>query len=87
MSLSSDTNVLVTGISSFIGTHVADQFLRMGCNVTGTVQIGEKKHYLEHYFQKYGLHKFNVQEIGYPAEENVYDLVVRGKNSHCLMDD
>ncbi|KAG2184460.1 hypothetical protein INT43_000369 [Umbelopsis isabellina] len=77
MSLSSDTNVLVTGISSFIGTHIADQFLRIGCNVTGTIQIGEKRHHLEHYFQKYGLHKFNIQEIGYPAEENVYDLVVR----------
>jgi nucleoside-diphosphate-sugar epimerase len=84
MSLTSDTKVLVTGISSFIGAHVADQFLRIGCNVVGTVQIGEKRHHIERYFQKYGSNKFNVQEIGYPAEDDVYDSVVRGKNTLCL---
>lgn len=71
--------VLVTGVASYVGIHVADQFLRAGYHVLGTVQTGERTDHIIKYFSiKYGLGRFTVQEIGYPAEDNVYDFVVQG---------
>jgi nucleoside-diphosphate-sugar epimerase len=71
--------VLVTGVASYIGIHVADQFLKAGYQVLGIVQIGERTDHIVKYFLKYGFGRFSIQEIGYPAEDNVYDFVVQGK--------
>jgi len=78
MTLQRGTRVLVTSVVSYIGVHIADQFLRAGCIVFGTAQTGERTDHIVKYFARYGLGKFSIQEIGYPAYDNVYDIAVQG---------
>jgi nucleoside-diphosphate-sugar epimerase len=78
------TKVLVTGVTSYIGIHVADQFLQAGCTVLGTNQRGERTDHITDYFLKYGPGKFKIQEIGYPTHDHVYDKVVQGTKMFVL---
>lgn len=56
--------ILVTGANGFVGSHVVDQFLRLGYNVRGTVRDTKKNSWLAEYFpKKYPNVQFELVEV------------------------
>ncbi|KAH8549331.1 hypothetical protein BGW37DRAFT_429468 [Umbelopsis sp. PMI_123] len=77
-SIPSGARVLVTGATGYIGTHVADQFLKAGYTVVGTSRTAAKAQKVKIYFdKKYGTGKFEVYETGDLAKDGVFDNAVK----------
>ena len=71
------SRILVTGVTGFIGAHVADQFLQAGYVVVGTTRKAHKADKLKQYFlNKYGK-KFEVYESGDIEQEGAFDNAVK----------
>lgn len=71
------TRVLVTGVTGFIGAHVADQFLQAGYTVVGTSRKAHKADKVKQYFlNKYG-ERFEVYESGDIEQEGAFDNAVK----------
>ena len=59
--LERDSLVLMTGVSGFIGSHVADKLLESGYRVRGLTRDAEMNGWLANLFQKkYGRGKFEL---------------------------
>ncbi|KAG7059342.1 NAD dependent epimerase/dehydratase [Colletotrichum scovillei] len=73
------STVLVTGANGFIASHVADQFIKNGYKVRGTVRDIEKSSWLNAYFEKtYGKGHFELVSVPDMLAETAYDEVVKG---------
>jgi uncharacterized protein YbjT (DUF2867 family) len=77
--MASDQVVLVTGISGFLGSHVADQFLKAGYRVRGTAREVSKVDAIKKIFDsKYGAGKVEVVAVPDITVEGAFDEAVKG---------
>ncbi|KAJ4243684.1 hypothetical protein NW757_011111 [Fusarium falciforme] len=71
--------VVISGVSGFIGSHVADQALAAGYKVRGTTRSVQKSAWVEEYFKtKYGPNNFELIEVPDMAAEGAFDKAARG---------
>lgn len=71
--------VLVTGVNSFVGSHVAEELIIAGFKVRGTSRTLAKAQYLvDHVEKKYGSGKIEIVEIPDMVQEGVFDSAVSG---------
>ena len=71
--------MLITGVSGFIASHTANQFLEAGYRVRGTVQdIEESKWMYELFDSKYGSGKFEAVVVPDMATSGAFDEAVKG---------
>ncbi|KAJ5007293.1 hypothetical protein K4K57_010818 [Colletotrichum sp. SAR 10_99] len=76
--LARGSTVLVTGVNGLIGSHVADQFVRQGFKVRGTVRDAGKNAWISAYFDKiYGKGNFELLSVPDMSVENAYDEAVK----------
>ncbi|KAI8581786.1 hypothetical protein K450DRAFT_231178 [Umbelopsis ramanniana AG] len=71
------SRVLVTGVNGFIASHVADQLLRAGYKVTGTVRNQAKAESLQSLTDKYGSDDFKVIIVRDLEKEGAFDEAVK----------
>ena len=73
------STILMTGVNSFIASHVADQLLADGYNVRGTVRSISKGEKLQQHFDaSYGRGRFEVAVVEDIALSGAFDEVVKG---------
>ncbi|CAG9983179.1 unnamed protein product [Clonostachys byssicola] len=71
--------VVISGVSGFIGSHVADQTLAAGYRVRGTTRNLQKSAWVEkHFKEKYGTDSFELACVPDMAVEAAFDDVVIG---------
>ncbi|KAL8955791.1 MAG: hypothetical protein Q9183_006524, partial [Haloplaca sp. 2 TL-2023] len=69
-----DALVLVTGISGYIGSHVADQLLQAGYRVRGTTRDENKASWVKDMFEKkYGFKRVETVIVKDMAQEGAFD--------------
>lgn len=74
--------MVVTGVSGFVGSHVADQALSSGYKVRGTTRSVAKTGWVKDYFtEKYGTGSFELIEVPDMEAAGVFDEAVRGNES------
>lgn len=74
------SKVLVTGANGLLGSHVVDQFLRMGYKVRATVRNPSKETWATETFGKlYGKENFELVAVPEMEVDGAYDEVVKGK--------
>lgn len=74
------STVLVTGVNGFLGSHIANQFLRYGYKVRGTVRDPSKESWAIDVFSKlYGKDKFELFGVPEMEVEGAYDEAVKGE--------
>lgn len=75
-----DSTVLVTGVSGYVGSHVADQLLAAGYKVRGTVRDNTKAEMVQSYFAtKYGNDRFESRIVPDMFAEGAFDDVIKGE--------
>ncbi|KAF5573960.1 aldehyde reductase [Fusarium pseudocircinatum] len=75
------TWVVVSGVSGFIGSHVADQLLKARYKVRGTTRDSKKNAWIEaHFNQAYGSGSFELVEVPDMTANGAFDNVVQGAN-------
>ncbi|KAI1116065.1 aldehyde reductase [Nemania sp. NC0429] len=73
------STVLVTGANGFIGSNIADQFLKFGYKVRGTTRSPEKNVWVTDLFdRKYGKGKFDFIAVTDMAADGAFDEAVKG---------
>ncbi|KAL3961453.1 hypothetical protein ACCO45_002976 [Purpureocillium lilacinum] len=71
--------ILVTGVSGFIGSHVADQLLAAGYTVRGTTRDAAKNAWLADKFaERYGKGRFELHGVPDMAAEEAFDRILDG---------
>lgn len=74
------STVLVIGANGFLGSHIADQFLRHGYKVRATVRDPAKDAWAVKLFSKlYGNGRFELVAVPDMEPEGAFDEVVKGK--------
>ncbi|KAJ4192384.1 hypothetical protein NW767_010608 [Fusarium falciforme] len=69
--------VVVTGVSGLVGSHVADQALRVGFRVRGTARSTETNAWVKEHFQgRYGVENFEQFEVPDMVAKGVFENVV-----------
>ncbi|KAJ5607047.1 NAD-dependent epimerase/dehydratase [Penicillium hordei] len=77
--LPSGSTVLVTGITGYIGSHVADQLLQAGFKVRGTVRNIEKAAgLLKHWESNFGTEQVELVVVQNISEPGAFDEAVKG---------
>lgn len=77
-----DSLVLVTGVNSYLGSHVADQLLRAGYRVRGTVRSLTKAEGLRALWEKeFGPGRFEAVVVEEMSKPGAFDNAVKG--SQC----
>lgn len=78
--LSPGATVLVTGVSGFLGSHVADQLLAAGYHVRGTTRDPVKASWMSTLFaKKYEEKIFELVDVPDMAQPGVFDDAMKGK--------
>ena len=73
--------VVISGVSGFIGSHVADQVLAAGYKVRGTTRSVEKNAWvIDHFRAKYGAENFELVEVPDMEAEGAFNEAVSGKS-------
>ncbi|CZT45345.1 related to aldehyde reductase II [Rhynchosporium secalis] len=73
--------VLVTGVTGYLGMHVANQVLLDGYKVRGTVRDSEKARWTQEHFDKtYGKGNFEVSIVKDLAAEGAFDEIIKDPN-------
>ena len=73
--------VVISGVSGFIGSHVADQVLAAGYKVRGTTRSVERNAWVVEYFRtKYGAASFELVEVPDMEAEGAFNMAVFGKS-------
>jgi nucleoside-diphosphate-sugar epimerase len=71
--------VLVTGVSGYIGSHVAEQLIVAGYKVRGTSRTSLKAQWLVDYLdKKFGSGKIDIVEVPDMVQDGAYDAAVVG---------
>lgn len=71
--------VLVTGISGYIGSHIADQLLQAGYRVRGTVRDEIKGAWVRDLFaEKYGQDRIEIAMVADMVQPGAYDEACKG---------
>ena len=74
------STVLVTGANGFLGSHVADQFLRSGYKVRAAVRDPSKDVWAVDVFGKlYGKENFELVAVPEMSAEGAFDEAVKGE--------
>lgn len=74
------STVLVTGVNGFLGSHVADQFLRNGYKVRGTVRDVAKSGWVRETFARlHGPDGFDLVEVPAMEADGAFDEVAKGE--------
>ncbi|KAJ4172929.1 hypothetical protein NW754_003135 [Fusarium falciforme] len=69
--------VVVTGVSGLVGSHVADQALRVGFRVRGTARSTETNAWVKEHFQsRYGVENFEQFEVPDMVAKGAFENVV-----------
>lgn len=77
--LAAGTTVLVTGVSGFVGSHIADQLLSGGYNVRGITRDAAKASWIASLFEKkYGPNRFLLCAVPNIVEANAFTVVLKG---------
>lgn len=72
--------VVVTGVTGFIGSHVADQLLTAGYRVCGTTRDLQKGMWAQTLFQsKFGADNFELKQVTDMATEGAFNEIVIGR--------
>jgi nucleoside-diphosphate-sugar epimerase len=71
--------VLVTGVNSYLGSHVADQFLLAGYRIRGTARHESKIHRLKERWDKLYPGKFEFSLVPDMAMRGAFDEAVKGE--------
>jgi nucleoside-diphosphate-sugar epimerase len=73
--------VVVSGVTGFIGSHIADQLLLAGYKVRGTTRNVQTGKWAEEHFRgKYGHDSFELKQVIDMAADGAFDTVVDGKH-------
>lgn len=73
------STVLVTGVNSYLGSHVADQLLLAGYKVRGTARDASKVKWAQDVFDmKHGTGRFEGAIVTNMNVEGAYDEAVKG---------
>jgi nucleoside-diphosphate-sugar epimerase len=76
--------VLITGVSGYIGGHIANQFLRDGYRVRGTFRTLDKVRWMQEHFDKhYGRGRFEAVEVRDMTADGAFDEAVKGASGIC----
>lgn len=76
------STILVTGVNGLIGSHVADQLIKYGYKVRGTVREPSKHKWLQELFEKsYGPGNLELVSVKDMAAEGAFDEAVKGNLS------
>lgn len=76
--------ILVTGVSGFVGSHVADQLLDAGYKVRGTTRDATKNSWIAALFdKKYGKGKFELQTVSDLGQPGAFESVLEGTVWTC----
>lgn len=71
--------VLVTGVTGFLGSHVADQLLLAGYKVRGAVRSPEKGKSLQQLFDsRYGTGNYETAIVKDIVEDGAFDEAIKG---------
>ena len=71
--------VLVTGVSGYIGSHVAEELIAAGYKVRGTSRTSAKAQWLVDYLsKKFGADKIEIAEVPDMIKADAYDTAVMG---------
>lgn len=77
--MASDQLVLITGISGFLGSHVADQFPEAGYKVRGTTREVSKPNSIKKAFDsKYGIGGVEMDPVPDITIEGAFDEALKG---------
>lgn len=78
--LPSGSTVLVTGVSGFLGSHIADQLLAFGYHVRGTTRDTAKASWMSALFaKKYENQKFELVEVQEMTQPGAFDDALKGR--------
>jgi nucleoside-diphosphate-sugar epimerase len=81
------SKVLVTGVSGFIGSHIADQLLTGGYIVTGTTRNASKAAWIQRLFDnKYGEGKFGIVEVPDIGLAGAFDKLLDGMDASAAFE-
>jgi len=73
------STVLITGVNGFIGSNIADQFLKLGYKVRGTTRNPEKNAWISTLFdEKYGADNFELVAVPDMVEQGAFVQAVKG---------
>ncbi len=76
------SKILVTGVNGLVASHVADQALKAGYKVVGTVRDAKKAQWMKARFEKdYGEGCFEIATVPDMAAEGAFDEAVKGNSS------
>jgi nucleoside-diphosphate-sugar epimerase len=77
--LATGTTVLVTGVSGFVGSHIADHLLSGGYSVRGITRDAAKTSWIASLFEKkYGPNRFQLCTVPNIVETNAFAVVLKG---------
>jgi nucleoside-diphosphate-sugar epimerase len=79
------SKILITGVNGLVASHVADQALKAGYNVVGSVRDSKKAHWMQSRFDKeYGSGRFELVTVSDLAADGAFDEAVRGTVRHSI---
>jgi nucleoside-diphosphate-sugar epimerase len=73
------SKILVTGVNGLIASHVADQALKAGYKVVGTVRDTKKTQWLKNKFDEEYPGNFQLATVDDLAADDAFDEVVKGE--------
>lgn len=74
------STVLVSGVNGYLASHVADQFVKHGYKVRGTVRDLQKNAWMPKNFEdRYGPGNFELVNVTDVEADGAFDEAVKGK--------
>jgi nucleoside-diphosphate-sugar epimerase len=73
--------VLISGANGYIGSHIAEQLIKHGYRVRGTVRNVASQQWLQEYFDKtHGTGKFEMIQVEDLSKAGAFDQAVKGED-------